>query len=104
MLTKAAGQTKSQLERLVAELAPRPDVPESIRRLPSKAALKPELNLERAGDASKSLSLESKIDSLDRPSLDRPSLITSLDSPSHQAPKKKVVSVVQPLTCRTRDD
>ena len=37
VLARAAGKSKRQIEKLVAELAPRPEVPEVIRRLPEKA-------------------------------------------------------------------
>jgi 5-methylcytosine-specific restriction endonuclease McrA len=41
LLKRAAHRTKSQIEELVAELAPRPDVPAVIRKLPAAAASAP---------------------------------------------------------------
>ena len=41
VLDKAKGRTRRQIEALVAELAPRPDVPTSVRRLPTPAAQPP---------------------------------------------------------------
>src|SRR6187397_2289744 len=38
VLEKAKGRTRHQIEALVAELAPRPDVPTSIRKLPQPTA------------------------------------------------------------------
>src|SRR5260370_3304895 len=35
ILARACGQTRRQIEALVAELAPRPDVPTSVRKLPT---------------------------------------------------------------------
>ena len=34
VLTRASGRSRREIEALVAELAPRPDVPSSVRRLP----------------------------------------------------------------------
>lgn len=39
LLVRAAGRTKRQIEELVAEVAPRPDVPERIRKLPGPRRL-----------------------------------------------------------------
>jgi hypothetical protein len=39
VLTRAIRATKEEIEALVAELAPRPDVPASVRKLPTPAAL-----------------------------------------------------------------
>jgi hypothetical protein len=39
LLVRAAGRTKRQIEELVAELAPRPDAPERIRKLPGPRRL-----------------------------------------------------------------
>ena len=39
VLKKAKGRTRPQIDALVAELAPRPDVPSSIRKLPAPTAL-----------------------------------------------------------------
>jgi len=36
VLGRAAGKSKRQIEELVAELSPRPDVPASLRKLPSR--------------------------------------------------------------------
>jgi hypothetical protein len=36
LLERAAGQSKRRIEELVAELWPRPDVPPSVRKLPSR--------------------------------------------------------------------
>src|SRR5437762_3709757 len=41
VLARAMGRTCHQIEALVAELAPRPDVPTSIRKLPTAAMLIP---------------------------------------------------------------
>jgi hypothetical protein len=41
LLERAAHRTKSQIEELLAELAPRPDVPAVIRRLPVASAPAP---------------------------------------------------------------
>jgi hypothetical protein len=38
VLARASGRTSKQIEALVAELAPRPDVPLSVRKLPAPAA------------------------------------------------------------------
>jgi hypothetical protein len=38
VLSRARGLSKRQIEELVAELAPKPDVPDSIRRLPVRAS------------------------------------------------------------------
>jgi hypothetical protein len=38
VLARASGRTSKQIEALVAELAPRPDVPSSVRKLPAPAA------------------------------------------------------------------
>ena len=38
LLSRAAGRTKRQIEELVAELAPRPDAPERIRKVPERRA------------------------------------------------------------------
>jgi hypothetical protein len=39
VLAKASGQSRNQIEALVAELAPRPDVPSSVRKLPMFMAM-----------------------------------------------------------------
>ena len=39
VLARAKGRTRQQIDMLVAELAPRPDVPSSVRRLPAVTAL-----------------------------------------------------------------
>jgi hypothetical protein len=41
VLAKASGRTRQQIEALVAELAPRPDVPSSVRKLPTFKAMPP---------------------------------------------------------------
>jgi hypothetical protein len=41
VLARAKGQTKRRLEALVAEIAPRPDVPSSLRKLPTPSASPP---------------------------------------------------------------
>jgi hypothetical protein len=41
VLAKANGQSRQQIEALVAELAPRPDVPSLVRKLPAFAAMPP---------------------------------------------------------------
>jgi hypothetical protein len=38
VLARAKGRTRQQIDMLVAELAPRPDVPSSVRRLPAVTA------------------------------------------------------------------
>src|SRR5258706_11706000 len=37
VLARASGRSRRQIEALVAELAPRPDVPSSVRKLPMPA-------------------------------------------------------------------
>lgn len=39
VLAKASGRTRQQIEALVAELAPRPDVPSLVRKLPTFTAM-----------------------------------------------------------------
>lgn len=39
ILARASGRTNKQIEALVAELAPRPDVPSSVRKLPAPVAV-----------------------------------------------------------------
>jgi hypothetical protein len=39
VLARARGRNRQQIESLVAELAPQPDVPSSVRRLPTPAAM-----------------------------------------------------------------
>jgi hypothetical protein len=39
VLAKASGRSRQQIEALVAELAPRPDVPSSVRKLPTFTAM-----------------------------------------------------------------
>jgi hypothetical protein len=39
VLAKASGRSRQQIEALVAELAPRPDVPSSVRKLPTFKAM-----------------------------------------------------------------
>jgi hypothetical protein len=41
VLAKASGRSRREIEALVAELAPRPDVPSSVRRLPGVTPLAP---------------------------------------------------------------
>ena len=41
VLEKARGRTRHQIDALVAELAPRPDVPSSIRKVPAPTVLSP---------------------------------------------------------------
>jgi hypothetical protein len=41
VLAKANGRSRQQIEALVAELAPRPDVPSVVRRLPTFTAMSP---------------------------------------------------------------
>jgi hypothetical protein len=41
VLTKASGRSRQQIEALVAELAPQPDVPSSVRKLPTYRAMSP---------------------------------------------------------------
>src|SRR5438093_1897424 len=41
VLARARGRSRQQIEALVAELAPRPDVPSSVRRLPRFRAMAP---------------------------------------------------------------
>jgi hypothetical protein len=41
VFARASGATRKQIEALVAELAPRPDVPSSVRKLPAPAAPTP---------------------------------------------------------------
>ena len=41
VLEKAKGRSRRQIEALVAELAPRPDVPSSVRKLPTFTAPPP---------------------------------------------------------------
>jgi hypothetical protein len=36
LLARAAGRTRRQIEELVAEIAPKPDVPSTIRKLPKR--------------------------------------------------------------------
>jgi hypothetical protein len=55
VLTRASGRSRREIEALVAELAPRPDVPTSVRRLPTPArtlALEPAPVAAAATDAS----------------------------------------------------
>ena len=42
VLSRAAHKTKARIEELVAEIAPRPDVPPVIRKLPAPAQLRPD--------------------------------------------------------------
>jgi hypothetical protein len=42
VLARARGRTRSEIEALVAELAPRPDVPSSVRKLPVPASAQAE--------------------------------------------------------------
>ena len=41
LLSRAGGKSRRQIERLVAEVAPRPDVPERVRKLPRPASTAP---------------------------------------------------------------
>jgi hypothetical protein len=41
VLARASGRSRREIEALVAELAPRPDVPSSVRKLPTVAAVPP---------------------------------------------------------------
>src|SRR5437762_1345204 len=58
VLLRAVGRTLSEIETLVAELAPRPDVPASVRKLPSApmAVLSPETSAPAAIDEAPALS------------------------------------------------
>ena len=42
VLARASGESRRKIEALVAELAPRPDVPSSIRKLPAPAVVAPQ--------------------------------------------------------------
>jgi hypothetical protein len=54
VLDRARGKTCRQIEKLVAALAPRPDVPASLRKLPrSKTSSNKQIDREQAGDRSK---------------------------------------------------
>src|SRR6185503_17327386 len=44
VLAKASGKTLREIEALIAELAPRPDVPTSVRKLPEAAPRAPDLS------------------------------------------------------------
>ena len=57
VLARASGRTRRQVEALVAELAPRPDVPSTVRRLPATKS--------SAGPASPALAMESDAVSID---------------------------------------
>ena len=51
MLERAAGRTRRQIEELLAEIAPRPDVPAVMRRLPTRAAeVRPEFVSQSGGE------------------------------------------------------
>src|SRR5205814_1566710 len=50
VLARAVGRTCHQIEALVAELAPRPDVPTSIRKLPLPATSAPQLSASAVTD------------------------------------------------------
>ena len=50
LLTRAAGKSKREVEELVAELAPKPDVPASIRKLPERRKAEPAPMLELGQD------------------------------------------------------
>ena len=51
VLARATGKTKRQIQELVAELAPKPDVPDRIRKLPSPAKVGAlELGLDRVAN------------------------------------------------------
>jgi hypothetical protein len=45
LLRRATHRSKRQIEELIANLAPRPEVPDQIRKLPERGALKPALGL-----------------------------------------------------------
>jgi len=42
VIARARGRSRSQIEALVAELAPQPDVPSSVRKLPTSMVMSPE--------------------------------------------------------------
>ena len=45
VLARAAHKSKREIEELVAELAPKPDVPASVRKLPTRPKITPSLEL-----------------------------------------------------------
>jgi len=79
VLARATGRSKRQIEELIAELSPRPDVPATIRKLPERRP---------------------KIDAKTRPDQTQlvPELVTFLHTPPPAAPKPTPQRpVVQPL-------
>src|SRR5437762_6110763 len=72
VLARAAGRTRKQIEALVAELAPQPDVPTTVRKLPAPHAAAPSAPAERPSEPP-STALES----------DAPRLVLS-SPPSHR--------------------
>ncbi len=50
LLARAAGKSKREIEELVAELAPKPDVPATIRKLPERRKAAPAPTLELGPD------------------------------------------------------
>jgi len=52
VLARARGRTRAEIETLVAELAPRPDVPSSVRRLPTSPSPPPLPAIALAGGVS----------------------------------------------------
>jgi hypothetical protein len=57
VLARASGRGRSDIEALVAELAPRPDVPASVRRLPVPATTPPRGMTEPSGQSTSALAV-----------------------------------------------
>ena len=66
VLRRASHQSKRRIEELVAELAPRPDVPAMVRKLPERAKLAPPVAVFHPAEQA------SRPDEVNRPSSDAP--------------------------------
>jgi 5-methylcytosine-specific restriction endonuclease McrA len=86
VLARASGRSRREIEALVAELAPRPDVPSSVRRVPG---VMPPTPLSATAPLAIEMKPTTAMASESRPTLSAPAVL-------HPAPRRPIVETTSP--------
>jgi hypothetical protein len=95
VLAEATGMTRRQVEKLVARLAPQPDVPSTIRKLPAPASV-PSVLATEAAPVPQEDRQGKEAPSLFGPSAERVTTVRSETAPAPPPTKRSVVAPLSP--------
>jgi hypothetical protein len=99
VLAEATGMTRRQVEKLVARLAPQPDIPSSIRKL---AAPAPSVLAAESAPTPQEEQKREDVPSLAGPSTERATTVRSETAPAPPATKRPVVAPLSPERYRVQ--